>query len=435
MGKKILLFSPLEDFLINPKEFLPLGILYISTYLKNKGHQVTVIHGEPEEIKEKYDFYGISASTPQYTKAERTLRYIKESFPNANVVLGGPHTIAPKCAQEALAVGFDYVVVGQGEHAMLDIILGRNSKGIITGTPLSQQELDELLPDRDALDHTQYGYPLEGGKAATIITARGCPYRCAFCSISCEKLMFRNPSKVLDEIDMLIRHYGFDRMLFLDDSFTVHKKRLMIILEKLRTHDIKYRCYARCDNSFDSELLSIMRESGCVELGVGIESGSQKILDLIDKRLTVAMNLAFIKKAQAAGIMVNAFVMIGLPGESLETVEETRNFMAQAKPKKFGYNIFTPMPDCPIVVHYDRPFITGPYKGKSFKDFINLHPLPYDKAVTKARKIETAYVSTPDLTRDDIVRIFHEEFERFVDITGFDPRTRGGRNILNNHGK
>ena len=107
---------------------------------------------------------------------------------------------------------------------------------------------------------------------------------CSFCSNIPGKVIFRTPEKVLQEIDLLKEKYGFNKLLFLDDSFTVNKQRLSEILDGLSRADIQYRCYARSDNSHNEELLKLMLTSGCIELGVGIESGSQKILDLVNKK-------------------------------------------------------------------------------------------------------------------------------------------------------
>jgi len=424
MNKKILLISPLEDFLINPKFFPPLGILYLSSYLKQHYYEVDVIHGDIKDIKKDYDFYGISSSTPQYPKAKKILEHIKINNPKAKVILGGAHVNSEKCALEALIDGFDYVVRGTGEKSLLKIVEGEENRKLIVGERLTQEELDNLLPDRDAINIEEYGYPIGDKKAITIITSRGCPYRCSFCSISCGRVDFRDYKKVIEEIFLLKKRYGYENFMFLDDSFTVNKKRLKNILEGLKDQSIRYRCYARADNSSEESLLKLMLKTGCVELGVGIESGSQKILDLVDKKTSVKDNLKFLELARKIGIRINSFIMIGLPGEDIESVNDTREFMEKTKPEAFGYNIFTPMPDSPIVVNYEKKIEYGPYKGKSFKDFITIYPMPYEKAVTKAKKIEECFVSTPALSREDILRIYNEEFERFIEITGFDPRKR-----------
>lgn len=427
MPKKILLISPLEDFLINPKEFPPLGILYLSSYLKKNNYDVTCLHGSAEDITSDYDFYGISSSTPQYPQAQKILNHIKQINPDAKVILGGAHTTSLKCINEALKDGFDYVVRGQGEKALLNIVQGNEQQRIVNGANLNSEEINNFFPDRDALDMKSYGYPLFGGRAATIITSRGCPYNCAFCANSCRKVSFVDPDSVMKEIDVLINKYKFDSLLFLDDSFTLNKKRLITITQSLKDYSLKYRCYARTDNSSDDDLLNLMLESGCVELGAGIESGSQEILTMMNKHTTIENNIRFIQQTQRLGIPVNTFIMIGLPGESKKTIEETRNFMEKARPKKFGYNILTPYPGSPIIEEYDVPFSHGPHKGKSFKDFITIYEMPYGKAITKAKSIDECFVSTPDLSREEITKRYHEEFEKFVKITGFDPRTRGDR--------
>lgn len=431
MNKSILLISPLEEFLLNPKEFMPLGVLYLSSYLKKLGYNVDVLHGNTEDIKKEYDYYGISSSTPQYPKAKKFLDFIRGINPKANVILGGAHTTSPHCANDSLKDGFDYIVQGQGEKALLSIIKGFSQKGIIKGTPLNNQELDNLIPDRNALNISEYGYPLENGKAATLITTRGCPYKCSFCSSSDCDLTFRSSKKVLEEINSLVNESGFDRLLFLDDSFTIKRQRITEILSGLSNYNILYRCYARADNSSDNSLLQLMKNSGCIELGAGIESGSQEILDLTNKFTKVKDNIDFIKRAQEIGIDINAFVMIGLPGENRKTIEETREFMEFTHPNKFGYNIFTPYPDCPIVLNYEKPFTRGPYFGKSFKDFITLYPMPYEKTIAKSQSIDHCFVSTPDLSREEIIQAYHQEFEKLVNITGFDPRKRGDRNKSN----
>ncbi|MDD5012056.1 MAG: radical SAM protein [Candidatus Nanoarchaeia archaeon] len=427
MSKKILLISPLEDFLLTPKEFPPLGILYLSSFLKKNGYEVKCLHGNPDDINGDYDFYGISSSTPQYSKSKKFLERIRENNPSAKIILGGAHTTSPRCINEALKDGFDYVVKGQGEKALLNIVQGNESFGVVEGVNLDNEELNNFFPDREALDMKEYGYPLEGGRAATIITSRGCPYDCAFCANNCRKVSFVNTDSVMKEIDMLVNKYGFDRLLFLDDSFTLNKKRLISVAQSLKNYKLKYRCYARADNSADEDLLKLMLESGCVELGVGIESGSQKILTLMNKHTTVENNINFIQQTQKIGMSVNSFIMVGLPGESEKTIEDTRNFMEKAKPHKFGYNIFVPYPGSPITEKYDSPFTNGQYAGKSFRDFITLYGMPHEKAVTKAKTIDECFVSTPDLSREEIIDAYHKEFEKFVEITGFDPRRRGNR--------
>lgn len=411
----VLLFDPLDEFLIGKKEFSPLGVLYISAWLKAHGHEVRVIHGEPEEIPAGYSTYGISATTPQYPAARRALDRIRELAPKARVVLGGPHANAPRCAAEALTDGFDQVVVGEGETAMLDIVEGRAAEPVIKGEPL--KNIDDLFPDRDAIDFLNYGYPLDSGvRAATIMTARGCPYKCQFCSSAEGTARWRSIERVEEEVDLLVNRYGYKGLLFVDDVFTLKPTRLHEMLRMLKKYGVVWRCYARTDLKYDE--LSAMKEAGCVEVGAGVESGSQRVLDLVMKLTTTVGNKEFIRNCKRAGILANTFIMVGLPGESPQTILETRRWMEEAVPERFGYNIYTPYPDSPIVQKFDH-----------FKNYITIYPMPYEKALTKAKKITECFISTPWLTREEIIAAYYENFEHFTSVTGFDPRRRGFRAI------
>ncbi len=190
--RRVLLYDPYDDFLQGPRDFTPLGILYLSAWLKRAGHDVTVLHEEIDALPAGFDVYGISATTPQYPKARAALDRIREIAPGAVVVLGGAHVNALRCRREAIADGFDFVVWGEGETTLQAIVEGRirredvrPEQRIIEGAkiPAHDGTIDAVpAPDRDAIDIRRYGYPIEGRKAATLMTARECPFKCQFCS-------------------------------------------------------------------------------------------------------------------------------------------------------------------------------------------------------------------------------------------------------------
>ncbi|HUS51186.1 MAG TPA: radical SAM protein [Candidatus Paceibacterota bacterium] len=430
---KILLYDPLDEFLIGNKEFAPLGILYISSWLKKRGYEVDVIHGKPEEIiVGDYDLYGISATTPQYLAAVEAAQNILKENPNAKIVLGGAHTNAPQVREQAFSDGFTQIVVGEGEKAMEQILKNNPKKGsTIFGERLTKNELGDLLPDRDALNISEYGYPLGGSSALTMMTARGCPYKCQFCSSGGTKYSFRPINNIIEEVDLLVNKYGVNRILFIDDVFTLNHKRLRDLSTELKAYipesmgGLRWRCYSRTDMELKG--LEIMADGGCIEVGVGVESGSPDVLELVMKKTNPESNVEFIKATKQVGIKANTFMMIGLPGESPKTIKETRNWIKKAMPEVFGYNIYTPMPDSPILQKCNLPIQSGKFKGKKMSDFITLYDMPFEKSVMKAKKIEECFVSTPWLSRQDIIDNYHKEFEEFVEITGFDPRTRGDR--------
>lgn len=291
-ARRILLYDPFDDFLQGPKEFTPLGILYLSSWLKRAGHEVTVVHDEIDSIPWGYDFYGISATTPQYPKARAALKRIREIEPGTVVVLGGAHVNAAKCRFEAIRDGFDFVVHGEGELTLQDIIEGRIARDdlrpeqrILEGRkiPLTGGTIDEIpMPDRGAIDIRSYGYPIEGRKAATLMTARECPFKCQFCSSAGGVPRFHSVERVMEEVRYLVEDLGFRALLFVDDVFTFKEKtRLWPLMDRMREYHDKYdviwRCYSRTD--LGGQSLERMRGAGCLEVGAGVESGSQDILD------------------------------------------------------------------------------------------------------------------------------------------------------------
>ena len=156
-------------------------------------------------------------------------------------------------------------------------------------------------------------------------------------------------------------------------------------------------------------MLIAMKRAGCVEIGVGVESGSQKILDIVDKKETVEQNAAFVVLCKQVGITANVFIMIGLPGEDYETVEETRRWMERVRPHKFGFNIFMPYAGTPV------------YKNPDRYD-IQIFDVPEEKSWVKGRQGEyESFVATNALTRNEIERLFGELFTYFSELTSWKP--------------
>jgi radical SAM superfamily enzyme YgiQ (UPF0313 family) len=156
-------------------------------------------------------------------------------------------------------------------------------------------------------------------------------------------------------------------------------------------------------------MLEDMKRAGCVEVGIGVESGSQKVLDAVCKGTTVEQNSRLVQWCREVGIVSNAFVMIGLPGETRETVEATRRWMEENRPDKFGYNIFSPYIGTPISAHPDR------YDLKTY-------PMPDERSWVKGRQGEyESFVATSALSREEILRLFEENFRVFQDLLRWKP--------------
>ena len=414
---KVILISPPSPFLIDQKAFPPLGVLYLAGYLEYRGVNIEIAdlankESGLETALEPYidaDLYGITSTSPQYPQALNILKILRRRSPTARIVIGGafPSSLPDKCIQD----GFDIVVVGEGEEAMFRLVTNmENGKtpGVIHASYI--QNLDTIpYPARHLVDIRSFAYDINGSRGTTLITSRGCPFACSFCSkeVWQRGTRFHSADYVIAELKHIIDNYNIKHFLFLDDTITIRRKRLLELCRRMGPLNIKWRCYARTTTT--KEMLMAMKDAGCVEIGVGVESGSQKILDIVNKKETVKQNTRFVELCKEVGIMANVFIMIGLPGETYETVEETRRWMERVRPHKFGFNIFMPYAGTPVYKHPDR------YD-------IRIYDVPEDKSWVKGRQGEyESFVATRELSREEIVRLFRELFAHYTRLTSWQP--------------
>ncbi len=416
--KDLLLFVPLDVFAMAQYEFIPLGPLYLSSFLSEAGFEVDVTHGLVEDIKPGYKFYGVSTTTAQYNVAREALKKIRGLEPLSTVIVGGAHFNSNGCVQQAELHGWDHIVIGEGEIALRGILSGKyqSSDRIIFGEYIKDIN-STPFPDFGKLDLSKYSYPLrEGLKCLNLITSRGCPFKCSFCSSSNTKLRQRSVDNVLEEVELLTTKYGIDSLTFVDDTMSIGRKRYNSILSGLESYNLKWRTYART-TTVTYGGLERMKRAGCIECSPGIESGDQGILDLVNKGTNVEDNIDWCIKCEDVGITCSPFLIIGLPNESKDTIEATRRFVEKTKPSAFAYNILMPFPDSPMVKDYES------YWHK----YLTIYPYTWDDCVTKSKKITDCFVSTPYLSREQILEEYYKNFNLFAELTGFDPRKRGNR--------
>jgi radical SAM superfamily enzyme YgiQ (UPF0313 family) len=271
-------------------------------------------------------------------------RIIKERNPYAKVVIGGSHaTMNP---EECISDGFDCVVCGDGEIEA--------ERAFLDDVDIIRAE-DRFLSDYPTIDRTlvdikSYKYFLDGELATTLVTSRGCPYKCAFCCKNYNGVRLAPSSKVINEIRKLHCDFGYNALMFFDDIFILNKKRVEEICLYLKEFGIVWRCFVRADLvvKHGNELLQTMADSGCVEVGMGIESGSDKILENINKGETVKTIKLAIKMLHEEGIRVKGFFIVGLPGESQETIEDTQRFLEETYLDDMDFTIFQPYVGSPI---------------------------------------------------------------------------------------
>jgi len=295
---------------------------------------------------------------------------------NKKVCIGGIHpSIFPKTTlADSLC---DHVIVGEGEYALRDLALGKISEQIAYAGVI--KDLDEMpFPARhlfeysDVVDLTGIHGQEHGQKATTMITSRGCPYNCSFCTKipQTNAFRFRTPQNIIEEIELLIHDYQISHIRFVDDIFTFDIERIINLCKSLiQINDLSWVCITRADKLTD-KLLEMMKSAGCKEIHLGIESGSQRILDSMNKRITVEQNLDSIIRIKRAGIKVKTYLMYGFPGEMRQDIDATKMFIRKAKPDRFTLSRFTALPGSNIwetVNHETRWFY--PDSGDGYLEF------------------------------------------------------------------
>lgn len=363
--------------------YLPIGLAYLAAVLEQKGNEVLVLDClasdiDQEQLKQKLGAFnpnviGISSMTPMVLSTMMAARGAKEACPNATVVLGGPH--ATFMDKEILSgePSVDVVVRGEGELTIVELTqriinqVGLNSADGITYRHQGQivqnpnrpfiQNLDDLpLP---AYKHFPLDkYRLFGKLFFPVITSRGCPFQCNFCTTSRilgKQYRARSPKNIGHELEVLKREYNADSFTFYDDTLTLEKKRLFDICDeiKCRKINIPWDCQTRVDQ-ISEEMLNKMKATNCQQVFFGAESGCQTVLNAVNKRTTVEQNEAAIKMAKKAGLFVAISIIIGYPGETAEMRKETFDFLRRAEPDDVYLCIATPYPGTELRKEVER---------------------------------------------------------------------------------
>ena len=315
----------------------PMGLLYIAAHMEKHGEvpvEVTDLSGVPEGewVIPDADVYGITAYVSTLGITEQIVGECRKRNPHAKIVIGGAHASArPNDFPYA-----DKVVTGYGEDPMLQMT-GRTAPVDVFNFPAYHK-----------VDLTSYTRRIAGKPSVTFLTTRGCPYKCSFCGLASmhhevRSMKMMEPEVVEAQLLRIKDELGIDRINFQDDIFTMKRSRLFKILDSVKKMDIKYRCMGRA--AYDNEeTYARLADSGCVQIAWGIESGSQYMLDRMQKDTTVQQNMNCIKWAKKYGIVSRAFFIIGYPGETRETMLETQRFIEEADPDQYFVSNFVPYP-------------------------------------------------------------------------------------------
>lgn len=338
-----------SPFLIDDRVFPPLGLMSVGAGLKAAGHAVTLYDGDIDKTPDGFDGYGFGPTTPEYATAVSTMRSLRIHNPNAGFVLGGPHAKlhGAKCLED----GWDTVVVGDGEYAADRAFT--NTDSIVVAKP---GVLDEYpLPDRTLVDLYSYHFHIHGRPATSLMTSRGCPFNCGFCCKIDDTVRIRSSESVIREIQEIER-IGFNALIFPEDLFIVRRKRVEEVCRYLTGRDILWRCMVRGDLivKYGPDFLKMITDAGCVGVGIGVESGSNRILKIINKAENAETIRRAIHMLTDAGIHVKGFFILGLPGEDEESLQETDDFLEEAQLDDIDCKIFQPYPGSPIWNHREQ---------------------------------------------------------------------------------
>lgn len=432
--------------------FPPLGLAYIATVLRQKKHKVQIVDfslGGIRKTRGGYFWYGkkfyeikeeIKNYNPdliglgcffsiRFPYVLKLAKVCKSVFPKTPVVIGGIHaTVNPRLVLKNKEI--DYVVLGEGEETIIHLVnalIGKIRIETIDGLAFRRgseiyvnpktkfiKNLDKLpLPARDLLDMEAYisdrtiRWNLNKKRHASIFTSRGCPNRCTFCSmyhINGRFFRSRDPVKVVDEIEMLVKDYGIEEVSFEDDNLTLDKERIIKICKEIIGRKLKIHWNTPngiSAKTLDRRVLLWMKKAGCVSINIAVESGDLYILNqVIRKGVSLKKIEEVFKLADELGLIINAYFVLGMPEETRQSLKRTIKFACRLPIYELGISYATPFKGTEL---YDICI-----KNKYVPE--NIEEMMLKKGF---RLYGTPIIETPFLSKEDLVKLKRRFFVLF----------------------
>ncbi len=434
MKSRIILINPrLRAW--SPSVLVPLGLTYIAAVLELDGNNVSIIDMNAEKVSGKRlkeiikncDVVGITGMVTEFQQVLKLSTFAREANSHSKIILGGP--LATTFPRELLQLSpADFAVIGEGERTILELASAiKNSSNVTeirgigykdSGKVIINECTDQIAdidtippPARHLLNMNHYVqnqfHDFDSNikhsvkiKSSTMITSRGCPYNCTFCykEMWGNKWRARSPENIFEEMNNLHKTYGINGFIFNDDTFVMNPKRVFDFCDLLIAQGTKFiwLCNGRV-NLMTKELCKAMYNAGCREIAYGIESGNQQMLDALKKNITIEQIRDAVKWTKDAGIRANGYFMIGLPGETKESIRQTIDFAEKLDLDFYGFSIATPLLGTEL-------YQLASEKGLIKDNITSLKDWAFD----------TNTNLTADCTDEDIIAFKNEIFRKFT---------------------
>ena len=437
---KVLFINPPVDNIIKTElpEFVrsetgvfpPLGLMYIAAYLKkyNPSHEIHILDAIAENMNYQEmgkfisdfspDMVGITAHTHNLMDVCASISIIKKINPAVKIVLGGPHVnIFPQ--ETILMDGVDFAIKGEAEIIFSELLQCLSNRGDlnkvegvifkrgdqIVRTPPRRAAADLDIypfPDRQILNGDRYRYALSkaSGRVTTMITSRGCPFDCAYCSTPKGSYRIRSAENIVDEIEECLR-LNIHEIHFVDDSFGCIPSHLLSLCREIKNRnlDVKWGIRARVD-SLNKDRISQLKDSGCVRINIGVETSSNEGMQILQKGVTIDQVKDVCRWTKEVGITTSAYFMIGCPHEKTkQDVERTIDFAIELDMDYAMFNILTLYPSTAL---YQRAIQEGIVKEDSWRQFISSPSSDFQMPFWE-----------DSLSRDELISLLRRAYRRF----------------------
>jgi len=392
-----------------------LGVCYLISGLENQDYDVELIDAPAENLNmdglikkvKEIDpkIVGLTITTFQLNAAYRIVNAVKQAVPSAKIILGGVHI--NHSPEDFKYFNADYGLRGDCEFTIKELvedILKKKSakkiKGIVykeknklvITEPSIINDIDSIKhPDRTKLNKKKYIYPLFNRSFTTIISSRGCPYKCVYCGLPYNRqYKKRNIKDIIEELKT-IESLGYGYVSFSDDIFTLDRQRVIEICKEIKKNNFKFKwgCSTRIDR-VDYELLKIMKDSGCIDIRFGIESGNERVRkEIIHKEISDEQCIKAINASKKAGLVVTGFFLFGHPNETFKEMLDTAEFPKKLNLDFISIGIVIPIPNSETFFYalkekkLDKTIWRDVILGKKELPFYN----PRDISVEKMKKL------------------------------------------------